>query len=230
MQIPCYARCFPKPPLRHQMAQWELYKWQMIKRIKPHKLTSSWPPSQVPQEKAGGPRSDCTLLPTGMNLQSIWGLSHADAGTPDGLRILNICLCRGCLIFLETIRHSGQEGCFSQHQSHVSLGSGNLWSSLEETAPGLLASAPRRLPGWKRERGACSLGVRQPRANGAVLFAVLLSDTEGHGRGQNNGPLLSYWVLKYSKPTIESIEITTESSLFLKLVNWDLRPCRSHCF
>lgn len=137
MQIPCYACCFPKLPLRHQMAQQELYKWQMIKCIKPHKLTSSWPEYQMPQGKAGGLRSNRTILPTGMNLQSIWGLSCEDTGTPDGLWFLNICVCRGCLIFLEINWHFGQEGCFSQHQSRVSLGSDNLWISLEEMPPGL---------------------------------------------------------------------------------------------
>lgn len=137
MQIPCYARCFPKLPLRQQMAQRELYKWQMIKWIKPHKLTSSWPYYQVPQGKAGGQRSECTILPTGMNLQSIWGLSYEDEGTPDGLWILNIWVCKGCFIFLEIIWHVGQEGCFSQHQSYVLLSSDNLWIALEKIAPGL---------------------------------------------------------------------------------------------
>lgn len=39
----------------------------------------------MPQAKSGGPGSNGTILPTGMNLQSIWGLSGEDAGTPDGL-------------------------------------------------------------------------------------------------------------------------------------------------
>lgn len=153
MQIPCYACCFLKLPLRHQMAQRELYKWQMIKYIKPHKLTSSWPQSQVPQGKAGGLRSDCTISPTGMNLQSIWGLSCKDAGTPDGLWILNICVCRGCLIFLEINWHFGQEGYFTQHQSHVSLSLEKSLNFISKNTPGLscqctmTASRPRE---WAR--------------------------------------------------------------------------------
>ena len=147
----------------------------------------------MPQGKSGGPGSNGTILPIGMNLQSIWGLSREDTGTPDGLWILNICICRGCLVFLEMNWHFGQEEGFSQHQSHAFLSSDSLWISLEGIPPGFPRQHAMTVPGQKGLGGNCFLDVLQPQANEAILCdnTELCEDTKGHSRRQNNCPQTS---------------------------------------
>lgn len=135
----------------------------------------------MPPGKSGGPGSNGTILPIGMNLQSIWGLSCEDTGTPDGLWVLNICICRGCLIFLKMNWHFGQEEGFSQHQSHTSLSSDSLWISLEGMPPGFPHQHAMTVPGQKGLGGNCSLDVLQPQTNEAILCdnTELCEDTKG---------------------------------------------------
>lgn len=153
----------------------------------------------MPQGEAGGLRSNCTILPTGMNLQSICGLSCEDTGTPDGLGILNICVCRGCLIFLEINWHFGQEGCFHQHQSHVSLGSDNFWISLEEIPPGSPCQRTMTASRPKSEGRACFLDALQPRANEAVLCVVLLSFIKTLRDITGDRTTAHHWVIRVLK-------------------------------
>lgn len=178
----------------------------------------------MPPGKSGGPGSNGTILPIGMNLQSIWGLSCEDTGTPDGPWVLNICICRGCLIFLKMNWHFGQEEGFSQHQSHTSLSSDSLWISLEGVPPASPTSMLWRFQAKRVWEGTVSWMCFDPKLMRPFCVVILsfVKTPRVHRR------VMRVWT--HSEPTEARTERTPERVLLLRLVNWDLDLDWHHCF
>lgn len=148
------------------------------------------------------------------------GVSQVRMQEPQMACELNICVCRGCLIFLEMNWHFGQEGCFSLHQSLVSLSSDSLWISLEATSPGFPRQRTMRVPGQKCEGGTCFLDVFQPQANEAVLCVMLLSFVKTSRDILGDRTTAHNWVMriwKHSQPTGESTERISKGSFYSSL-------------